>query len=262
MNYRLSSKLVVCLLFALSFVCDLSAEENFLLIDGTSDARIYELGSHIEERMTPCSTFKIALSLMGFDAEILKDEKTPIWLFQEGYNDFLDSWKDPQTPESWMKTSCIWYSKVLATQLGSDNFQLYLDALQYGNQDASGGLTNAWLSSSLKISPKEQVDFIQKMIKGNFPISKYAIQMTKSLLFIEELFDGWKLYGKMGWSGSTSKPDGINELGWFVGWIEKDNHFFPFAYNILENKINLTQRISRVKWLLTESNVMTRNVHN
>lgn len=71
--------------------------------------------------------------------------------------------------------------------------------------------------------------------------------MTRKLLFVDKLPNGWTLFGKTGWSGSMSKPDGTNELGWFVGWIEKGNNFFPFAYNIRESKVNLSQRIPRAK---------------
>ncbi|KAG6558754.1 Penicillin binding protein transpeptidase domain [Candidatus Rhabdochlamydia oedothoracis] len=193
MHQFLLSKFMTCLLFVFPCGYSFSAEENFLLINGTSNEKILELGPHIYERVAPCSTFKIALSLMGYDKEILKDEKTPTWLFQEGYDNFLESWKNPQTPQSWMKTSCVWFSRVLAIQLGLENMQKYLTLLEYGNKDISGGLTEAWLVSSLKISPKEQVDFIQKALLGKLPISNDAIQMTKKLLFVEQLPEGWRL---------------------------------------------------------------------
>ncbi len=241
-------KFIIFLLFSFTLI---SAAENFILIDGDSHETIMELGLEIDEQVTPCSTFKIALSLMGFDSGILQNEQSPVWLFQEGYDDFLESWKSPQVPQTWMKNSCIWFSKILAGKLGLENFQLYLIALDYGNQDASGGLTTAWINSSLKISPREQVSFIKKMMQGQLTISSYAIEKTKSILFIEELSNGWKLFGKTGWTGSNTK----DELGWFVGWIEKQNSFFPFAYQIRENKINLPQRIPRVKQLLIDSDV-------
>jgi len=263
MDRSLFSKLIACLLFVVPCVCFLSAEENFLLINGITNERVLELGPHIDERITPCSTFKIVLSLMGYDAKILKDEKTPIWNFQEGYDDYLESWKAPQTPQSWMKYSCGWYSKILASQLGVEKIQNYLASLEYGNQDMSGGLTKpgstnpTWVNGSIKISPKEQVDFIQKMISEKLPISPNAIEKTKLLLFKEELPEEWKLFGKTGWSGSISGSDGENfEIGWFVGWVEKDRIFFPFAYYIREKKINLTQRIPRVKELLVKSSCM------
>lgn len=255
------SSLMVCFLFV--FPCTVFAvEENFLLINGATDEIVIELGSHINERISPCSTFKMILSLMGYDAEILKDVLTPIWDFQEGYDDFLESWKKPQTPQSWMKYSCVWYAKLLALQLGLENIQNYLALFDYGNQDMSGGLAlpgpanPAWINSSLKISPKEQVAFIQKMIQGKLPITSHTIKMTKVLVFKEELTEGWNLFGKTGWSGADVGKDGKTlEHGWFVGWIEKDQDFYPFAYLIREKKINLDQRIPRVKQLLVESGI-------
>jgi beta-lactamase class D len=126
-----------------------------------------------------------------------------------------------------------------------------------GGLAVPGPMNPAWINSSLTISPREQVDFIQKMVMDKLPISSNAIQMTKVILLKEESPEGWKLFGKTGWSGSDIGKDGKTlEHGWFVGWIEKDNNFFPFAYLIREQKINLDQRIPRVKQLLVESKII------
>jgi beta-lactamase class D len=263
MGRRLFSKLFVWSLFALQSVHAFS-EENFLLINGETNEIVLELGPHIDERISPCSSFKITLSLMGYDAGILKDEITPVWNFQDGYDDWLEVWRTPQTPQSWMKYSCLWYSKVLSLQLGLEKMQSYLTSMKYGNEDMSGGLARpgpenvAWVNSSLKISPREQVEFIQNMIQGKLSISSHAVTMTKNILFKEESPEGWKLFGKTGWSGSDITKEGKTlEHGWFVGWIEKDHHFFPFAYLIRDKKIELDQRIPRVKQLLIESKAMS-----
>jgi len=136
------------------------AKESFLLVDD-SGKTIYELGSQLEESMSPCSTFKIPLSLMGYDTEILTDEHTPILTFQEDYDDFLDAWKDLQSPTSWMQCSCVWYSKLLSCKLGLEIMQRYLTAFNYGNQELPSSLVMpgkedpAWFpSSSLRISPR------------------------------------------------------------------------------------------------------------
>lgn len=260
---QLFSKLIVYL-FILSSAHVFSVEENFLLIDGMTDKVVIELGSNINKRMSPCSTFKIPLSLMGYDASVLTDELNPTWDFQEGYDDWLVSWRSPQSPLSWMKYSCVLYSKVLSLKLGLGKIQNYLTSMEYGNQDASGGLADPgplnpfWINSSIEISPKEQVNFLQKMIRAQIPISSRAIQMTRTILFKEELPEGWKLFGKTGWSGSDITKDGTTlEHSWFVGWIEKDQSFYPFAYLIRDKKINLEQRIPRVKQLLLEYRVIT-----
>jgi len=253
-----SAKSIVCALLLFPCVCAFSLEENFVVIDGTSDEVVIQQGSHIHERVSPCSTFKITLSLMGYDAGILLDEVIPVWDFQEGYDDFLPSWKQPINPTTWMQYSCVWYSKVLAKQLGIEKMQSYLDGMEYGNKDltAASITDTTWINSSIKISPVEQVHFLKQMIEGNLPISSKAVQMTKAILFKEELGLGWKLYGKTSWSGSDITRDGRTlQFGWFVGWIEKGDRFFPFAYLIRNDKIQLDQRIPRVKELLWQTSL-------
>lgn len=88
----------------------LHGEENFILINGSTNEIIREFGSSLEEQVTPACSFNIALSLMGYDAEVLQDEQTPNWDFQKGYDDFSESWKQSQTPQTWMTRSCVWFS--------------------------------------------------------------------------------------------------------------------------------------------------------
>lgn len=53
------------------------------LIDGTTSQIITEFGPNLEERTTPASTFKIALSLMGYDKNILHDEHSLLGIFKK-----------------------------------------------------------------------------------------------------------------------------------------------------------------------------------
>jgi beta-lactamase class D len=262
MSCQHTLKLIALLLFLCTFT--LSAEENFFLADGKTGEKLSAIGSQVYERLTPCSTFKIALSLMGYQEGILKDETQPTWSYQVGYVDYLPSWKVSQTPYSWMKNSCVWYSQKLAFLMGLEKIDAYLTSFDYGNCNMSGdadawqnpalGISpRPWICSSLKISPEEQVSFIRKMVRRELTVSNYATQMTKALLFIEELPNGWKLYGKTGaGSISSDKTEDKTEIGWFVGWIEDDKTFLPFAYCILDKKVDNAQRIPRTKQLLLE----------
>lgn len=245
--------------FLMVFCSSLKGEENFILMEGNTSRVVQEFGSNIYERVTPASTFKIALSLIGFDAGILEDETTPVWDFQEGYDDFLESWKSSQTPKTWMECSCIWFSKMIACELGLEKLQSYLFLIDYGNQDLSSGLVEpgalnpAWVSSSLKISLKEQVELIQKMVLGILPISYHALEITKAILFKEKLSEGWELYGKTG-LGTVFLNDGASErVRWFVGWIQRDEVFFPFGYQMRAKEVDVNQVVPRVKQLLKES---------
>lgn len=181
---------------------------------------------------------------MGYDSGILIDATHPQWPFKEGYSDFRDRWKQEHNPVNWMGNSCVWYSQVLTKRLGITKFYEHVKKFSYGNMDVSGdkgtdnGLTNSWLSSSLEISTEEQVTFIKKLVDNKLPVSLHSHEMTKSILFIEELPNGWKLYGKTG-SGNLLSQDRTIKLetqhGWFVGWIEKGNKIIVFASHITDD---------------------------
>lgn len=194
-------------------------------------------------RQAPCSTFKIAISLMGFNEGILTDGTHPQWPFKPGYSDFLEIWRQPHNPTMWMKNSCVWYSQVITQKLGMRRFKHYVHSFAYGNQDVSGdrgrdnGLTRAWLSSSLRISPQEQIEFLTRLKQHKLPVSAQAMKMTQQLLFVEELPGAWKLFGKTG-AGYFFNEDGSlqqnKQIGWFVGWAEKGSRTIYFAQLVTE----------------------------
>jgi beta-lactamase class D len=241
-------------------LCSIMLSANIAFADSCFIAKENSKGLKTEgdcdKRYAPMSTFKIALSLIGFDSGILVDEMQPVWSFKEGYVDWRDVWKQDQTPKSWMKESCVWYSQVLTKQLGMEKFQAYVTKFDYGNKDLTGdkgqnnGLTNAWLSSSLQISAIEQVAFLEKMLTGKLPIKPYAIAMTKNILFVEDLKNGWKFYGKTG-MGSLLNADGTKNPdlyhGWFIGWIEKGDRRIIFSNHIEDDKKEETFASLRAK---------------
>ncbi|WP_182912968.1 class D beta-lactamase [Paracoccus onubensis] len=191
-----------------------------------------------DERISAASTFKIAISLMAFDSGIFVAPDKPEWPFKEGYADWNPKWRQATTPASWMRDSVVWFSQRATERLGTERFAAYVDAFDYGNQDVSGdkgkanGLTNAWLSSSLQISPAEQVAFLRRMIDGELPIDPSAVEQTKKLLVFDEQPGGWRIYGKTG-AGMPFGEDGEllkgQPFGWYVGWAEKDERKVVFA---------------------------------
>ena len=222
----------------------------FILYDLKKNKRVAVNNSkRCETRLSPCSSFKIALSLMGFESGIFKDENNPVWQIttqqkqemEENFAKFddkikkplIEAWMKNQSPQSWMKNSVVWYSQDLTNKLGMEKFKNHLNNFDYGNMDVSGnpgkndGLTQSWLMSSLKISADEQIQFLRKLLTYQLPVSKSAIDYTKNISFLEDLPSGWKLYGKTG---------GGSNLGWFVGWIEKSGQTYIFAANITPKK--------------------------
>lgn len=233
------------LLAVLVMVCATAyAETYFVLVDPGTESVLFQVGTdeNLQQRLAPGSTFKIPLSLMGFDAGILIDEENPTWSCCEPDEERAVC-RQALNPSSWVANSCIWYSQELTRRLGMERLQGYVDAFGYGNQDLTGnpglndGLTQAWLSSSLEISCVEQVQFLRKMLDGQLPVSDYALAVTRNILWIEELGNGWDLYGKTGLSFERNEDGTLDKerwLAWFVGWAEKDDRRFLFALNLRE----------------------------
>lgn len=185
----------------------------------------------------PESTFKIALSLIGFDSGILKSERKPSWSLPNGTDAYINVCKGDHNPSTWMRDSCLWYSRILTAKLGMEKFQHYVTKFSYGNMDLSGGLTNAWVSSSLKISPKEQTVFLQKIVDQKLPVNHVRYDEIKKIMFIQKMAGGWKLYGKTGNGKLFDKEGNKTELqhGWFVGYIEKGSRRIIFASHLTDS---------------------------
>lgn len=163
------------------------------------------------ERFSPCSTFKIAAALMAFDSQLYHLQSQFKW---DGHREEREECNQDQTPESWMKRSVVWVTQQITTRLGLPRVQGYLKRFRYGNQDFRGGLTQAWLTSSLQISALEQARFLRDLYSGRLEIRAQAARDTISIL-VRDGAPGAVLEGKTG-SGRLS---GDRQLGWFVGHL-------------------------------------------
>jgi beta-lactamase class D len=104
--------------------------------------------------------------------------------------------------------------------------QNYINLLNYGNMNISGGIDQFWLRGALRISQIEQIDFLKRLYNEELTVSRRSMEITRKIMLNEETPD-YKLSAKTGWGdmGSTS-------IGWFVGWVEKGASVYFFATNI------------------------------
>lgn len=223
-----------------------AADPGCLLIAELDQGIVMEQsGDLCGERFTPASSFKIALALMGYDSGILRDAANPRRPYKAEYKARRRAVKRDTTPISWLANSVVWYSQVLTRELGFDRFRAYLDAYDYGNGDLSPvegrdpPLVSAWLSASLKISPREQVDFLRRLLSGRLPVSNDARNRTIAIMPRHNGGDELSIFGKTG-TGFQEKADGgLNfdrQIGWYVGWAEQKGKRFVFANLLMEQK--------------------------
>jgi beta-lactamase class D len=209
-----------------------------VIADGANGEILFENGD-CRSRVTPASTFKIALSLIGYDTGFLTGLAAPVLPFKKGYPDWGGTnWTQQTDPRRWMKYSVVWYSQQITAALGADRIERDLKAFGYGNADFGGdpgrnnGLERAWISSSLKIAPVEQVTFLRNLVNRTLPVAPGAIDRTMALVQGAAAGDGWVVTGKTG-SAYPRMADGrfdpARSWGWFVGWAQKGDRTLVFA---------------------------------
>jgi beta-lactamase class D len=174
-------------------------------------------------RYTPESTFKVANALIGLQTKAVSDEyEVKRW---DGVIREFEDWNRDHTLASAMRHSVIWYYQAMARDIGAEDMQQYVNLIDYGNHDISGGIDQFWLDSSIRISAREQVQFIENLVEEKLLIDKQHMRTVKRIMINEEA-DSYVLHGKTG----TRLSD--MGLGWYVGYIETDKGKWAFATNI------------------------------
>ncbi|QZD61132.1 BPU family class D beta-lactamase [Bacillus pumilus] len=198
-----------------------------------------------KERFAPQSTFKVANSLIGLQTGAVRDEyHIKYW---DGVKREIDNWNRDHTLGSGMRDSVVWYYQAMARDIGEERMNHWVKAIHYGNKDISGGIDQFWLSSTLRISPIEQVRFLKQLYEETLPFDLKNMRTVKRMMVQEEEKHA-TLYGKTG-SGS--------DIGWYVGFIKHEHKTYIFATNIKGTGIeakDITYRILK-KYHLIEASV-------
>lgn len=178
-------------------------------------------------RSSPCSTFKIISSLIALENGIIEPEdSTRTWSGEVFWN---EDWNRDIDFREAFRTSCVWYYRQVIDDIGPEMMQEELDKLQYGNCDISDwegrlntnndnrALTGFWIESSLKISPKEQVEVMERIFESDSEYSEETQNELKQVMLVPEQGSGdISIYGKTG----MGKADGIVVDAWFTGFAE------------------------------------------
>ena len=196
-------------------------EGTFVLKEVKKEKTFIYNKERAQQRFAPQSTFKVPNSLIGLQVGAVEDEyDIKYW---DGVEREIPAWNQDHTLGSAMRYSVVWYYQAMARDIGEKRMQEWVQNIAYGNQDISGGIDQFWLSSSLQISPMEQVDFMETLYKEDLPFDKDVMKTVKRMM-IQDEGDDYTLYGK------TGQGSGI---GWYVGFIETDKKVYSFATNIV-----------------------------
>lgn len=211
-----------------------AAGENACIAVYDSNTRQYLVYNmaQCQERLSPCSTFKIPNALIGLETGVLSGpDDTKEW---DGTEHSRKVNNQDHDLASAIRNSVLWYFQDVALDVGAEQMQDFLDAFDYGNRDISGGQDHFWLGSSLKISALEQIRFMSALDSTTLPVSTAGQETVKSMMLQEDnLPEGFQgdLYGK---TGSCVTPQG--DHGWFTGFYHRGDEAYVFAVNVKGKK--------------------------
>ncbi len=187
---------------------------------------------------SPYSTFKIISSLIALENGVIDPEDTMrTWSGETFWN---EKWnRDLEFTEAF-RESCAWYFRQVADEIGEERMQEELDRLQYGNCDISDwegrlntnngnrALTGFWLESSLKISPKEQTEVMERIFGENSVYSVETLDILKQVMLVQDPDSETAVYGKTG----MGKAEGVVADAWFTGFAEKEDKTIYYCVHL------------------------------
>ena len=211
---------------------DMAGIEGVLLISSLSGSVEYQ---HNAKKVTwaniPASTFKIPNTLIALQEGIIKNQAEIIkW---DGVSREYEPWNSDQTLATAFSLSCVWCYQRFAVKIGKSTYQKYLNIFDYGNRKVGDDISTFWLEGDLRVSPRQQINFLRKVYLEELPIAANHFKTLKEIMLVENTAD-YKVWAKTGWKG---------EHGWYVGYVEAAGKVWLFAnYIKVKTKSDLALR--------------------
>lgn len=174
----------------------------------------------IQTLQSPNNSFHLYAGLIGLESGVIKNYETP-------------SGDDTLTNDNLIKAlkshNPVFFS-VNARRLKQEKLQNWLNLLNYGNRDISGGTTVFWNNNSLKISTKQQFDLLKKLYYYNLPFSFENIRLVKSTFRLT------KLVNKNVYTFKVTGMQNGKQHAWFIGYVEFLNNTYMFVQSLENSK--------------------------
>ncbi|QOC22565.1 MULTISPECIES: class D beta-lactamase [Gammaproteobacteria] len=203
---------------------DAEVTGTFVLLDAATGSFSGYNQSRAKTRFVPASTFKIPNSLIGLSVGAVEsvDEVLPYG----GQPQVIKAWEKDMGLREAITASNVPVYQELARRIGTESMRKNLASLDFGNNDIGASVDRFWLDGPLEISAIEQTEFLLRLARNQLPISAKLQSAVREIVLLEQ-GEGWKLYGKTGWENAPEPG-----IGWWVGWVEKEDSLFTFAMNM------------------------------
>ncbi len=193
-----------------------------LVYDLNENAYLAGHAERVDRRLIPASTFKIFNALVALETGVIVDQHAVIkW---DGITRKRRALNRDLDLQAAFRLSAVPHFQELARRIGPQRMQQFIDAVGYGNGNLSGGIDAFCLTGDLRISPREQVDFLVRLYRGTLPFSPTTMAMVKDMMVSEQTPEH-TIRSKTGWA---VLPEAEN-VGWWIGWIERKSGVHVFA---------------------------------
>ena len=129
--------------------------------------------------------------------------------------------------------------------------QEWVTNIGYGNQTIGSAedIDDFWLTGELRITPQEQIQFLQRLYKDELPFSESTLAFVKDIMIVEQTPD-YTIRAKTGWATASN-------VGWYVGYLEQNDNVYFFATNIdIQNESDLPARQAITRRCLSSLNLL------
>ena len=185
----------------------------------------------------PASTFKVPHALIALETGMVRS---------------IEAWNKDHTLRSAMAVSAVPVFQQIARRIGTERMKKYLDAFQYGNREVGPEIDRFWLDGPLKISALEQIEFFEKLRRGDLPLSQRTLDIGRDIIPSEAVSGGVLRYktGAVGIDGTQGEKAA---LGWIAGYVDRGDDGAVFALNLdIHGQPDLARRLPIAKALLAE----------
>lgn len=211
---------------------DLGVDGSIIIYDKNRD-RFYE---HNPSRNTtaffPASTFKIFNALVSLETGVIQDDVAVLtW---DGIKREIPAWNRDTNLRQAFKDSTVWFYQILARKVGHQRMQEFIERVGYGNRQIGTPeqIDRFWLEGPLQITPKQEIEFLQRLERNDLPFSERTLELVKDIMVIERT-PAYTLRGKTGWVNRVTP-----NIGWLVGYLQQNNNVYFFATNLIMPSAN------------------------
>lgn len=231
---------------AIAQLFDQAQSAGVLVIQRGQQIKVYGNDlSRADTEYVPASTFKMLNALIGLQHGKATTNEIFKW---DGKKRSFSAWEKDMTLGQAMQASAVPVYQELARRIGLELMQQEVQRIQFGNQQIGQQVDNFWLVGPLKVTPKQEVEFVSALAREQLAFDPQVQQQVKAMLLLQEQ-QAYRLYAKSGW-GMDVEP----QVGWLTGWVKTPQaEIVAFSLNMqMRNGMDPAIRLDILQQTLAE----------